>query len=213
MRRSSETEEMYQPIADWVLFREIFHTDYRITCKEAYTYIDEEIEKYGVKTTGNPEWDHSHSLKIVWADLTIASMVAWYVDEKEFNIPHVKDIEHIWDKSLQWLEYLKDFFAPTNHIRVSEQTELDLELMKDMYCLVAFLNHLKRTVMYLKGWDKIKVQRGLGDRGRMFRRPGQEILAGLKGNEPIDVPDIEIEMFLSGKHIHEMKKYLQRTLI
>lgn len=208
----TEEKEIHQDGEGWQLYREMFVAPYRVTCRHAYTIPDDYIERFGVISSGDLEWDRSHSLKIVTANITVAEMVAWYAMEREFNIYYNEDASFIWDKGIAWLEWCGEFLNPKTFMKVKSDPAKDQELMKDMYFLVAFLNHLKLDVSHQKGWDKLVVPARLGDMSRLFTRPGQQLREAAMSKVP-EVKDLDLGYFLSERQIKETERYIQRTLL
>lgn len=206
-----DSREEFQDTTEWQLFREMFVATYQITCKQAYTIPDNYIEQFGVPTTGDMEWDRSHSMAIVKAYLTVSEMVDWFAEGKMFNIMYENDVAHIWDKGIAWLNFLKEVFQPVNTIQFSMIEEHELELIKDMYYLVEYLNYLKLIVVHEKGWDKLTIPKGLGDMGRMTRRPGRLLREGQP--QVSEVRDLELEMFLPSKKIKDTMRYIERSVL
>lgn len=143
----------YHPIPDYQapvkeynwdeLEGKIFKCQFRVTTKRKWTYSDYDFEHVGILVTGDLEEDLNSMNDWINTTRTIADMVEWFNDGKEFIIPNPKDIEIIFMFIQDYTEYVGHVFNTRIHI-THHGTKMDPEVREVLSDLIKMQNFANR---------------------------------------------------------------------
>ena len=135
-------------------WKQIFTGTYRVVIKTAFTYSSEDVDVYGIPSTGDSFWDGAMASSRKVMNYAIAELAELHGRHIEFKFEKQADIEKIYHHIEDYVHGVVEMLN-RNYIteRTINQNEDYGDLLRDIQVLAEFGNYLRPYIAYARGVD------------------------------------------------------------